>query len=125
MVKSIISAALGFLLLVFGSILENNAIQTTFSDFNEKVIVLQSKIEDEVAVKQDALEVQKFWIKQKETLHVLIPHNEIKEIDLWISETLGLVENKMYDDAFSKVEVVLELIEQIPKTFALRIENIL
>ena len=62
---------------------------------------------------------------KKKTLHVLIPHNEIKEIDLWLSECCGLLETKTFDDALTKLTVVSELIEQIPKTFSFRIENIM
>ena len=36
-----------------------------------------------------------------------------------------IVENKKWEDALSKLEVVLEMIEQIPKTYSLKVENIL
>jgi hypothetical protein len=58
-------------------------------------------------------------------LHVFIPHTEIKEVDLWLSESVTLVQNKKWEDALSKVEVLRELAEQIPKTFTLKIENVL
>jgi hypothetical protein len=53
------------------------------------------------------------------------PHTEIKEIDLWLSETVMLVDKKEWTDALSKLEVLKELAEQIPKTFSLLAENIL
>ena len=36
-----------------------------------------------------------------------------------------VVENKKWEDALSKLEVVLEMVEQIPKTYSLKLENIL
>jgi DNA mismatch repair protein MutS len=43
-------------------------------------------------------------------------------VDSYIAK---LVENGKKEDALSKIDVVIELIEQIPKSFSFRIENIL
>ena len=125
MVKSIISAIIGFLILIGASIVENTVIEKSFNSFNDKLILLQQKLKDETATKRDAEEVQSYWIEQKQILHILIPHNEIKEIDLWLAESVGLIETKTYDDALAKIEVAIELVEQIPKTFAFKIGNIM
>ena len=125
MVKSIISTVLAIILLVSLSIIEQTIINNTFEDLKDNLKVVYQKTENQTAVKDDILAYQKFWIKKKEFLHVFIPHNEIKEIDLWIGESCTLIEYKKYEDALSKLDVVMELIEQIPKTFALRIENVL
>ncbi len=125
MVKSIISTAIAIILLVSLSIFEQKIIDNTFNELSERLVVVYDKTENHTAVKDDVLAYQKFWIKKKEFLHVFIPHNEIKELDLWISESVTLIENEKYDDAISKLNVVMELVEQIPKTFALRIENVL
>ncbi len=125
MVKSIISTLLAIMLLVSLCIIEQTIITNTFGDLKDNLSIVYTKTENQTAVKDDILAYQKFWIKKKEYLHMFIPHNEIKEIDLWIGESCTLIENKKYEDALSKLDVVMELIEQIPKTFALRIENIL
>ena len=125
MVKSIISTLLAIALLITLSIIEQAIITNTFDQLRENLNGVYLKTENQTAIKDDILAYQKFWIKKKEYLHVFIPHNEIKEIDLWIGESCTLIENKKYQDALSKLDVVMELIEQIPKTFALRIENIL
>ena len=125
MVKSIISAIIGFLILIGASIVENMVIEKSFNSFNDKLILLQQKIKDESATTADAEDVQSYWIEQKQILHILIPHNEIKEIDLWLAESVGLIETKTYDDALAKIEVAIELVEQIPKTFAFKIGNIM
>ncbi len=125
MVKSIISTILATILLISLSLIEQKIIKDTFYELEQNLSVVYSKTENQTATKDDVLAYQKFWIKKKEFLHVFIPHNEIKEIDLWIGESCTLIENKKFEDALSKLDVVMELIEQIPKTFALRIENIL
>ena len=125
MVKSLISALCAISLLFIASFIEQNFINSTFTELKEKFIIVYNKIEDDIAVKEDILSVQKLWISKKTTLHIFIPHNEIKEIDLWIAETVTLVENGKKEDAISKIDVVIELMEQIPKTFSFRTENLL
>lgn len=125
MVKSIISAIVGFVILIAGSIIEFSAINNTFNNFNQQLKILEQKTQNEIAVESDAEKVYEFWVEQKRTLHILIPHNEIKEIDLWLLECQSLIQTEMYEDALSKIQVVLGLVEQIPKTFSLRIENVM
>lgn len=125
MVKAFITTIVGIAIIVGASIFENAYIEKTFSNFNSAVFEVYQKTENETATKEDVLAVQNLWIKNKKTLHVFIPHNDIKEFDLWISEAVSLVEKKMWEDALSKLEVVIEMTEQIPKTYTLRIENIL
>lgn len=125
MVKSVISMLVVLALLIAGAIGETVFITKRFDDFSEEIEILYQKIDEEEAVEEDCLSVQKSWIKRKKYLHVFIPHNEIKEIDLWLSESVVLVRDKEWTDALSKIEVLGELIEQIPKSFKLSIENIL
>ncbi|MBR4420736.1 MAG: DUF4363 family protein [Clostridia bacterium] len=53
-----------------------------------------------------------------------MPHNDIKEIELWLAEACTLVEHKEYKDALSKIDVVIELTEQIPKMYVFAPQNI-
>ncbi len=125
MVKSIISVIVASLILFLASIYEQNYINGTFSELKETFVIIYNKIDNDVAVKDDILSAQKLWISKKEKLHIFISHNEIKEVDLWIAETVTLVENGKKEDAISKIDVVIELMEQIPKSFSFRIENLL
>lgn len=125
MVKSIISMLCVFTLLVVGAIFECNFILRQFKEFDVVLDELYVKIDEKTAVKEDVIAVQDNWIEKKKWLHVFIPHNEIKEVDLWIAESVVLVRDKKWGDALSKVEVLKELSEQIPKTFVVSIENIL
>lgn len=124
MVKTIITTLAVSLLLFFGVILESNYIKTEFNELHANFSTLYEKVEEESANKQDVLAVQQNWLKKKSRLHIFIPHNEIKEIDLWLSETVTLVEQEKWEDALSKIEVLKELTEQIPNTFKVTIENV-
>ncbi len=125
MVKSFVSMLVVSLIIFFSALGETYFIKKQFSDFNGVLEVLYSKIDDETAVQEDVYAVQDNWINRKRFLHVFIPHNEIKEIDLWLAESATLVRDKEWNDAISKLEVLIELCEQIPKTFIVSFDNVL
>ena len=125
MVKSIVSMICVAIILVCGALYESSFINRQFTELDQVLEVLYTKVEEQTAVKEDVLSIQENWINKKKYLHIFIPHTEIKEMDLWLSEAVTLVEDKEWADAISKVEVLRELTEQIPKTFTVRIENIL
>jgi hypothetical protein len=125
MVKTIISVLAVSLILTLGIIFENNFTQNQFNEFHQTLEVLYEKVNDKTAVEDDAYAVQTSWLNKKKYLHSFIPHTEIKEFDLWLAESIKLIREEKWEDALSKVEVLLELAEQVPKTFKLSLENLL
>ncbi len=125
MVKTLISTITVALMLTVGAIYESNFIQRQFDEFDTIVETLYEKTDSRTAVADDVLAAQKNWIEKKRFLHAFIPHTEIKEIDLWLAETIILVRDEMWSEALSKLEVLKELTEQIPKTFLVSWENVL
>ena len=124
MVKTIISMLAVAAILVCGAIYEADFTKRQFEELSAVLEVLYEKTDAETAVEDDVYAVQKNWVDKKKYLHIFIPHNEIKEIDLWLAESVKLVRDKKWEDALSKIEVLKELAEQIPKTFRVSIENI-
>lgn len=124
MVKTFISMLVISVMLLVGAYFESNFINEQFDDFHDVLSVLYVKVDEETAVMDDVYAVQNNWLDKKKWLHAFIPHNEIKEIDLWLSESATLVRDKEWSDAISKIEVLKELCEQIPKTFRISWENI-
>ncbi len=124
MVKSIITVLVSALIFIGGSICEQVYLNNSFRNFRERLIVVYEKTEDETITAYDVKSVQDLWIKNKKTLHVFISHNDIKELDMWISESLNYVKQKNYGEALDKIEVAIELTEQIPKGYLIRFENI-
>ena len=111
-------------ILVCGATYEADFTKRQFEELSAVLEVLYEKTDAETAVEDDVYAVQKNWVDKKKYLHIFIPHNEIKEIDLWLAESVKLVRDKKWEDALSKIEVLKELTEQIPKTFRVSIENI-
>jgi hypothetical protein len=125
MVKTIISMIAVSIIFFAGAIYENHFVKKQFSEFSSVLEILYQKVDDKVATQEDVYATQDNWLNKKRYLHAFIPHNEIKEIDLWLSESATLVRDKEWKDAISKIEVLLELTEQIPKTFMISWENVL
>lgn len=125
MVKTIVTIIVTTLILIGGAIYETDFIHRQFNEFHDVLEVLYEKVDNETATQDDVYAVQNNWIEKKKSLHVFIPHNDIKEVDLWLSESATLVRDKEWKDAISKIEVLKELSEQIPKTFIIAWENIL
>lgn len=125
MVKTVLSIILVCIILISGAIYENDFVHRQFDEFSKVLTVLYEKVDNQTATQDDVYAVQKNWINKKKVLHIFIPHNDIKEVDLWLSESATLVRDKEWTDAISKIEVLIELSEQIPKTFVLTLDNIL
>lgn len=125
MVKTIITIICSALIIAGSAIYESNFVARQFNEFHAVLSVLYDKVDGEVATQDDVYAVQKNWIEKKHVLHIFIPHSEIKEVDLWLSEAATLVRDKEWHDAISKIEVLKELSEQIPMSFKITLENIL
>nr|MBO4517634.1 DUF4363 family protein [Clostridia bacterium] len=124
MVKSVISMVIVALILAAGVIYETTFIRGEFTELTVATETLYDKIESETATENDVYVLQNKWVSAKEKLHAFISHNEIREFDMWIAETVNLVAANMWDEALSKTEVILELEEQIPKNFNVSFANI-
>ena len=94
MVKTIISAICVGVLILVGSIWECHLVDKEFAEFNQALSIVYEKIDNQTATIDDVYAVQKNWLEKKQTLHALIPHTEIKEVDFC---TYEIVKNKLQD----------------------------
>lgn len=125
MVRTLISIVISLGLLLGISFYEIEYVENTFAEFTTQLLTLQRKVEQKTAKKQDAEAVRESWTNKKETLHIWVPHNDISYIDYWLSEGLGLIATEKYDEALSKIEVLVDICDGIPRTYAFAWENIL
>ena len=124
MIKSIFTTIIALSILFSASLLEGNYISKTFNTFYNFLEESEIKLEDKKATLQDLEILENFWLDKKRLLHVWIPHNDIKEIDLWIAECVAYVKAQNYTEAINKIKVLKLLARQIPNTFLLKFENI-
>ena len=124
MVKSLVSIVICLALIIGAAIFEHSFVNKQFGEFTCVVDSLYEKTLNETANKQDVAAAQECWRRKKAVLHIFIPHNDIREMELWLAETLSLISFGKYEDALSKIDVLKELCDQIPKTYALTLSNL-
>ena len=124
MVKTLLSLLISTLLLFGAAIGESYFVNRQFGRLDTAPAALEEKVREENATRTDAETVQTLWNEEKRKLHAVIPHNDISYIDYWLGEAVSYIETKNYDDALSKVEVLLTVCKQIPKTYSISFENV-
>ena len=124
MVKTIISIIITFLLIASLATFELFYVNTAFDQFRSILCGLYEKAENSSASHEDGLAVQKFWADKKKYLHVWLPHTSIEGVDVHLSEALGYLYEGRYTDALPKIEVLIDMSENIPHVFELDWGNI-
>lgn len=125
MVKSIYSIIIAVAILLFAGIGEQIYLKNVFAEIHEDFVMAYQKIENGDASSDDVNAIKTKWIAKKNVLHLFISHNDIKEMDLWLSEAVAYLKLGKIDESVSKMEVAINLCEQIPKHYLIRLENIL
>ena len=124
MVKTVLSILISLALLVSAAVFELFYVNEQFDKFEEALSSLELKVREESANREDAEAVKILWEHEKKNLHVVIPHNDISYIDYWLGEAVSYIETKNFDDALSKIEVLVTICRQIPQTYGVTCENI-
>ncbi len=124
MIKSLVTMFIAIALLFCAITAEQKTVNQSFEEFKKIIYVTQKKLESENPTPNDADGLRDFWLEQKRKLHAWIPHSEIKEIDLWVSECSAYTKIGKFDEACTKLEVLKTLSVQTPFNFLLLIENL-
>ncbi|MBQ7373406.1 MAG: DUF4363 family protein [Clostridia bacterium] len=125
MVKTIYSIIITVAILILAGVGEQIYIKKTFDCLNQDFTLAYEKIQSQEATVDDANAIKTAWLEKKKLLHLFISHNDVKELDLWVFETVAYVRAQNFKEAISKIEVAINLTEQIPRNYLIRIENIL
>ena len=124
MVKSILTVILAALILFAGAYAEKFIVKDSCEHLYELTETLQEKTLSKEASYEQAEALQKFWLQKKRSLHAFIPHNEVRDVDRWISETLSSLKFDKFEDAYMYLEVAKEIFKSLPDSFGLHFENI-
>lgn len=124
MVKAICYTVAAILICVGVFIFAGIYTEKQFEEVSVALDTLYEKIEDETATYEDGNAVRTLWTEKKSKLQVFAPHNDISYIDYWLSEACGLIKNGHYDLALGKIEVLKEIIKNLPDAYNIKIENI-
>ena len=124
MVKTILSVAITLALLIGAAIFEEIFVSREFEKFAGALETLDEKVREESSARGDAESVRTLWEREKKVLHIVIPHRDIAYVDYWLGEAVSLIETKPYDEALSKIDVLLTICKQIPQTYRITFENV-
>lgn len=124
MVKSVITVIVSALILAGAAIYEQIYVNSAFGRLLEQALIMQEKETNKTATPADAENVKNCWIKEKEKMHAFISHNDIKELDMWLSEGIAFTKSGKYEEAYTKYVVIADLCKSIPKGYLIRFENV-
>ena len=124
MVKSILTVLIAAAILAVGAYAEKVMVSDSCDRLYEMTETLQEKTLSKEASFEQAAALQKFWLVKKRSLHAFIPHNEVRDVDRWIAQTVTSLKFQRYEDAYIYLEVAKEIFKSLPDSFGLRFENI-
>ena len=124
MVKSIIYTIVAAALCLAFFIFSEMYVEEQFEDFHEAVTVLCDKVESERATDGDVRAVCTMWEEKKSRLHIFIPHNDISQIDYYLSEAGSYIREESYTLALSKLEAVRHMAQSLPSAYSINLENV-
>lgn len=124
MTKTTLTIIISAVLLVVCAYGEYREINDTFDTLYDFLEQTEIKLNNQTATTEDVRALRDFWLGKKKILHVWVPHADVKEIDLWMSETVAFTENGKFDEAATKIVVLKGLAKQIPETYLIRLENV-
>lgn len=125
MKKAIITTLVAIALIIGGAILEHISITNSFNEMKEKLNTVYVKADNETAERSDIERFRESWLEHKKFLHCYIPHNDIKDVEVYLAEAEALIIKKHYGFALSKLNVLKQMFEHLPKTYDTKPENIL
>ena len=117
MKKVLITISCSIILLVAGGVYEQVIVLKQFDEFKSSVAECLDKADDNTLTASDVKELSADWEEKRKYLHVFIPHTEIKEIGLWLSEAIAFIEYDNMEETADKLQVIYDLSKQIPDNF--------
>ena len=124
MIRTIVSIFITLAILVGVSAFELFYVDYTFKSFHEILLTLYDKVESATATHEDGLIVKNYWQNKKEILHIWVPHTALQEMDLQLNESIGYIYLQDYESAQPKLEVLIGLSEDIPRSYKIGVPNI-
>lgn len=125
MKKVIITIICAIILLIAGGVYEQVVVLKQFDEFKLSVSECLDKADNKTITVNDIDKLSTDWEEKRKYLHVFIPHTEIKEIGLWLSEATAFAKSGNIEEVADKLKVVYDLSKQIPDNFRVKIENIM
>ena len=122
--KTLIGLFVALGLLIGCSLYEIFYVTTTIGRVRERTISLFHLTEEGLATHEDGNALRLCWEYEKKRLHVWLPHTSIENVDYHLNEALGYLYQENYEDALPKLEVVIDMTENIVRSISILPENV-
>lgn len=123
--KTLLSILIAATLFSSIVLLEQKIINNTFLKLQEVTVEIKQKACKNSLNENDMYNLFNQWSNSKRKLYFFIPHNDIKEIDLWINELYQYVKANNTNETISKLDVIISLFSSAPKFYRPKINNII
>ena len=124
MVKSSVILFSVLALIIAASYFENRYVNSKIEEFKQELAVVIENAENEDDNSEKLEDILKWWKKSKHILHAFIPHNDIRDVDGLIVQSLTLMQKGEYTFALTQLEKLNNLIMGIPENFYFNFGNI-
>ncbi len=125
MLKRIIILILILAVVLSLATVEKIAINNTFEILQYRLEIITDALASEQIHISDVQSLISFWERQKKVLFMVIPHIEIRNIEVYLYQLKNAVEFGKYFEASEYAEILLSQTKSVPKTFVFCLENIL
>lgn len=122
--KTVIGLLVALGLLIGCSLYEIVYVTTAIERVRERTIALFHLTEEGLATHEDGNALRLCWEHEKKRLHVWLPHTSIENVDYHLNEALGYLYQENYEDALPKLEVVIDMTENIVRSISILPENV-
>lgn len=124
MIKTLLSILIT-LAVIFGmTAWEIAYVEQVFVCFHNALCALHQKTEHGIATYEDGTAIRAYWESKKDVLYVWLPHAMLWEVDYQLSEAIGFLYESDSQSALPKIEILINLSENIPESYRLKLGNI-
>jgi hypothetical protein len=124
MVKSVIVIICTLAIIMGGSVFENCYVNSKFGYFEENIGAVIESAEKHEDNSEKLSETLSWWKDAKHVLHAFIPHDDIRDVDGLIAQSITLIKKGEYDLALTQLNKLNILIKSIPENFHFNFGNI-
>ena len=100
-----------FLIILGAGIAEHFFVHKTFDDFNKRIEKIEAALQNDDV--DSAEDLQNFWARKRKIVEAISYCQDARQINVILGELTGSLRCEDTDNAFSKIESLYQLIQNI------------
>ncbi len=114
MTKSIWAGIIALAIVISCGIAEVAVLNRRYSELYDQCQTLMTSALDESLTEDEYAQFEDKWHNLRETSELLLPHLDVYELNLRVSEAQSYVKQKDFKSAHAQLTIILELLDYIP-----------